>query len=78
MRNLFACCLVRVKRQRITSGMVSSASTVASSEYQAIWDETVKWIQDGKPDGSESLPPGCKWITECLYEVDGSYYVINR
>ena len=38
----------------------------ASSQYQAIWDETFKWIQDGKPDGSESFPPGGKWIAEDL------------
>ena len=46
----------------------------ASSEYQAIWDETLKWIQDGKPAESESFPPGGKWIAKDLYEVNGLIY----
>ena len=64
------------QKRRIVAGLIEKGfrKEDASSEYQSIWDETVKWIQDGKPDGSEAFPPGGKWIAEDLYEVNGLIY----
>ena len=48
-----------------------------STTYQNLWDKAHQWIVDGKPSGDD-LPPGAKWITEEMYELDGQYHFRDR
>ena len=48
-----------------------------SKTYQNLWDKAQRWIDDGKPSGDD-LPPGAKWITEEMYELDGQYHFRDR
>ena len=38
------------------------------------WDKAQQWIADGKPGVNDKLPPGAKWVTEEMYELDGRYH----
>ena len=44
-----------------------------STTYQNLWDKAQRWIDDGKPSGDD-IPPGAKWITEEMCELDGQYH----
>ena len=48
-----------------------------SKTYQNLWDKAQRWIDDGKPSGDD-IPPGAKWITEEMYELDGQYHFRDR
>ena len=42
------------------------------------WDKAYQWIDDGKPGVNDKLPPGAKWVTEEMYELDGRYHFRDR
>ena len=48
-----------------------------STTYQNLWDKAQQWIVDGKPSGDD-LPPGARWITDEMYEVDGELHFRDR
>ena len=49
-----------------------------SKIYQNLWDKAQQWIADGKPEVNDKLPPGAKWVTEEMYELDGRYHFRDR
>ena len=71
---------------RITASLIEKGvpREKLSTRYQELWDEAQKWIENGKPEDfddpnlSGGLPPGAKWITDAMYELDGAYYLVRR
>lgn len=46
-----------------------------SLEYQNIWEEAQAWKERGELTAWEaSLPPGGRWTTENMYEVNGMMF----
>ena len=37
-----------------------------------------QWIVDGKPGLNDTLPPGSRWITSEMYELDGELHFRDR
>ena len=48
-----------------------------SRTYQNLWDKAQQRIVNGKPSGDD-IPPGARWITEEMYEVDGELHFRDR
>ncbi len=50
-----------------------------SLEYQGLWDEATKLIakEKSQPVIPESFPQGGRWVTDALYEVNGTYYLVK-
>ena len=48
------------------------------ASYVFRWDKAQQWIADGKPGVNDKLPPGAKWVTEEMYELDGRYHFRDR
>ena len=65
------------RKIRIVAGLIEKGvlKQDLSNTYQQLWDEAWEWITDGKPQEEEFVPPpGGKWISPGIYEVDGKYY----
>jgi len=66
---------------RITASLIEKGvpQEKLSTRYQELWDEAQTWMDNGRPENPNqvgALPPGAKWITESMYELDGAYYPI--
>ena len=64
---------------RITASLIEKGvpREKLSTRYQELWDEAQQWIENGKPE-DEDVPPGAKWITDAMYELDGAYHLVSR
>tara|TARA_Y100001954_G_scaffold129418_1_gene138537 strand:+ start:1783 stop:2097 length:315 start_codon:yes stop_codon:yes gene_type:complete len=68
---------------RITASLIEKGvpREKLSQRYQDLWDEAQRWMDNGRPENPNqvgALPPGAKWITDAMYELDGAYHLISR
>ena len=62
----------RLKLRRTTSYSSAVRATCLA------WDKAQQWIAEGEPGVNDKLPPGAKWVTEEMYELDGQYHFRDR